>query len=136
MTSSAKRYPDFLMERIFYWIESPEFLFSRAFLLKWIMFWIESWVKQYWIDYWRNQILTKLKYRWALMISKFLSLLWYQDYDTIILQYYDTMILWYNNSDFLSLLWYQYYGKQKMWVGLLTNTRPLWHRPVTNFHNF
>ena len=66
-TTSAKRYPDFLMERIFYWIESPEFLFSRVFLLNWIMFWIESWVKQYWIDYWRNQFLTKLKYRWALI---------------------------------------------------------------------
>ena len=104
MTSSAKRYPDFLMERIFYWIESPEFLFSRAFLLKWIMFWIESWVKQYWIDYWRNQFLTKLKYRWALMISKFLSLLWYQ--------YYNTMILWY--CDTIIVSFYHYYGINTM----------------------
>ena len=48
------------------------------------MFWIESWVKQYWIDYWRNQFLTKLKYRWALMTTDFLSLLWYQYYDSII----------------------------------------------------
>ena len=50
------------MERIFYWIESPEFFFSRVFLLKWIIFGIESWVKQYWIEYWMNHLLAKFKH--------------------------------------------------------------------------